>query len=144
MSLTRLDIYTRLKVICETHTGARHEYELNTNNLMKGDIQRGSIQRPEFFYSERWRELGLNPESVCKDFPLVFLSPGSRTLERSNFDNGYSLATFEFNLLVFDLMNYDRNNLSGNETALRERERIWFDTENILMDIMQAGASGDL
>jgi hypothetical protein len=115
-----------------------NEYELNTNNLMKGDSQRGNLQRPEFFYSEKWREQGLNPESICKDFPLVFMTPATRTLEKSKWDNGYSLATFEYSLLVFDLMYYDRNNYSGNETALRERERIWFDTENILMEIMSA------
>jgi hypothetical protein len=149
IGLTRLSIYERLKIIAQTHKGAKqenearcfmvgHDYELNTNNLMKGDSQMGNIQLPEFFYSEKWREAGLNPEGICKDFPLIFLTPGTRNVTRSDFGNGYSLATFVFQMVVFDLMSYDRNNMAGNETALRERERIWFDTENILLEIMTA------
>jgi hypothetical protein len=149
MSTTRADIYNRFKVICETHTATKqqnearcfmvgHEYELNTNNLVKGDSQRGAVQYPEFFYSEKWREAGMNPEGICKDYPLCFLTPGDRNVERSDYGNGYKLTTYSFQFVVFDLMNYDRNNLIGNETALREKERIWIDTENIALEILTA------
>ena len=146
MNLTRTDIYRRLYWICRTHTAAKssqhancfavgHDYELNSNNLWKGDIQDGNLQVPQFFWSRRWEESHFSQAEICKDFPLVFMSPGDRVPTASLVDFNFSKSNFTFDLMVFDLQNRDRNNLQGNEIALREREEIWQDTERILLQI---------
>lgn len=149
MNLTRTDIYRRFYWICRTLTAPKsfnrsnafavgHEYELNTNNLWKGDIQSGNLQVPQFFWSRRWEEAKFRQDAICKDFPLVFLSPGERQIINSKIDFNFSASVFEFTIMVFELQNRDRNTLGGNEGALRERETIWQDTENILLQILAA------
>jgi hypothetical protein len=149
MNLTRLDIYKRFYWICRTHTAAQsyqhanaffvgQPYELNTNNLWKGDSQAGVYQKPEYFWSRRWEEYGFAQNQICKDFPLVMLSPGSRSLTNSKVGFNYTKSNFNFDISVFDTQNRDRNNLGGNKSAIRECETIWHDTELILIEIMTA------
>jgi hypothetical protein len=115
-----------------------YEYELNANNLWKGDIQRGNLQVPQFYWARRWEENNFRQNAICKDWPLVFLSPGDRTLVGSTTDFNYTFSILEFTIMVFEPINKDRNNLGGNESALREKEQVWQDTENILIEIMAA------
>ena len=149
MNLSRTDIYRRLYWIARTHTAPKmhnhanafavgYEYELNSNNLWKGDIQRGNLQVPEFFWSRRWEENKFRQDAICKDWPLVFLSAGERSLVGSKTDFNYTFSNFEFTLMVFEPINKDRNNLGGNDSALREKEQVWQDTETILIEIMAA------
>jgi hypothetical protein len=125
------------------HTGAKQEntarcfvvgreYEVNADNLLRGDIQQGNTKAPAFFYSERWLEMGKPPHAPIKDFPMFFLTPGERVVLDDN------RSRYEFDAIVFDLMHMDRNNAAGNATALRDKEQIWSDTERIALEVLDA------
>lgn len=149
--LNRNDIYKRFKVINQLHTGDKQhnqsncfavtrEFYPNIDNLMKGDLNGSVVVKPEFFYSQKWLESGFKQSKIISDFPLVLLTPGERRF------NGVDkkVSTFTFELIVFDLMFYDRNNKTGNETATRELEEIWQDTERIMIEILCAYMNHDL
>lgn len=143
--LDRTDIYLRLRKISQLHTGAKQEngaksfyvgreYNINSNNLGKLEQQGNKTAFPKYFYSERLHNNRKKPKKVVKDFPLVFMTPG----ERSFIDSLRKRSIYEFDLIVFDLEGTDRNSAKGNETALREKEDIWRDTERILLEVLEA------
>jgi len=142
----RTDIYRRFRCISELHTGEKQEqgakgffvgreYEINSDNLFKLEVQNFNTRFPRYFYSERYNLSGRKSKEVKADFPLVFMTAGDR-----NFTDrpDRKRSSYEFDFIVFDLMYYDRNNKTGNETALRELPEIWRDTEKILLEILEA------
>lgn len=149
--LDRTDIYNRLRCIAELHTGDKQhngakgffvgrEYEINTENLNKLDVQKFKTKFPKYFYSEAFNLSGKKAKEVRADFPLIFVTPGERSII-PNTDRKRS--SYELDFVVFDLMYYDRNNKNANETAFREKEDIWRDTEKILDEVLYAYQDND-
>lgn len=150
--LDRTDIYRRFKCISELHTGEKQqngakgffvgrEYEINADNLFKLDIQNFVTKFPQYFYSQKYKLSGSKGKEVKADFPLVFMTPGERSI--STLATNRKRSSYQFDFVVFDLMYYDRNNGKGNNTSLREKEDIWRDTENILLEILEAYQDND-
>ena len=148
-ALDRLDIYRRMKLISELHKGTTQqnearsfaigkEYEINADTLFKTDLQNSEIVVPKYFYTERAIENDVVSEYRA-DFPMLFMTAGERQIT----DKAFTKSSYLFDLVVFDLMFYDRNNFSGNETSMREKEDIWNDTEKILMEIIEALRTSD-
>ena len=149
--LDRTDIYKRFRCIVELHTGEKQqngakcffvgkEYDLNSDNLSKMDIQNFKTKLPRYFYSEAWKRKGRKAKEITSDFPLVFITAGDRTYTP---DSKRKRSSYQFDFCVFDLMYYDRNNAKGNETSLREKEDIWKDTERIAEEILEAYKTTD-
>lgn len=151
MNFKRTDIYKRFKTISQLHTGSKQhltaqcfvvarEFYPNFDNLLKGDLQQGVVVSPGFFYSQYWLKRGLKQSDIRSDFPMILLTPGERRLNGAQ----RKRSTFTFDLYVFDLMFYDRNNKSGNKTSTRELEQIWTDCEQIATEVLEAYQNHDV
>lgn len=138
--MTELDIYGRFRDMSIAHSnpvewlechgfGVGYMDMLNTNNLDQSDY------RKTYFYSEKWYNEGMNPNSTPLDFPFILMLPvaGDGGILKKG---GTEQEIFTMVFYVTDLMFQDRMGHKDNDYAKRTREEIFAHTHQIGQQIL--------